>query len=89
MNYDPEQKPNITRVNVAIAAAVKTFCRDILSSCVPPTFFMSELTQSVTLAHTVAPDSPGRILRDLRKRGEVDYKIVSRAMSLYEVVSVK
>ncbi len=37
---------------------------------------------------TVAPDSPGRILRMLRREGVVDYWIVNRSESLYRIVSV-
>ena len=31
----------------------------------------------------IAPDSPGRILRELRLRGELDYVVVNRRQSLY------
>jgi hypothetical protein len=37
----------------------------------------------------VAPDSPSRILRELRKQGRVDYIVVNRAASLYRVVAVR
>jgi hypothetical protein len=32
-----------------------------------------------------APDSPGRIMRDLRQRHRLGYRCVSRSQSLYEV----
>jgi hypothetical protein len=35
----------------------------------------------------VAPGSPDRILRMLRKRGRVDYRVTNRRESAYEVVS--
>lgn len=30
-----------------------------------------------------APDSPGRILRELRLRGKLDYTVINRRQSLY------
>jgi hypothetical protein len=49
-------------------------------------FHIDELRQFVE-AHTgpIAPDSPGRILRQLRKRGIVSYEIVNRSQSLYRI----
>lgn len=34
----------------------------------------------------VAPDSPGRILRELRLRGLLDYIVVNRRQSLYRFI---
>jgi len=37
----------------------------------------------------IAPDSPGRILRQLRQQGLLNYTVVSRRQSLYRVVPVE
>jgi hypothetical protein len=34
----------------------------------------------------IAPGSPDRILRLLRQRGTLNYKVISRSESLYEIV---
>jgi hypothetical protein len=47
-------------------------------------FHMKELTDHVTSQHMVAPDSPGRILRMLRREGSLDYTVLNRAKSLYQ-----
>ena len=48
---------------------------------------MADLNAHVnTRVGLVAPDSPGRILRDLRKKQRLDYLVVSRKSSLYEFV---
>ena len=54
-----------------------------------PTFYMEELRQFVENrigeGNHIAPDSPGRILRQLRQQGLLNYALVSRSKSLYEV----
>ena len=35
-----------------------------------------------------APDSPGRVMRDLRLHGHLDYEVVNRARALYQVTRV-
>jgi hypothetical protein len=37
----------------------------------------------------IAPDSPGRILRQLRQHRLLNYKVVSRRQSLYQVLPVE
>ncbi len=49
-------------------------------------FHMQELLNYVQARVKVAPDSPGRILRDLRSRGLVRYLVLSRKHSRYMVV---
>jgi hypothetical protein len=49
-------------------------------------FHMKDLTDFV-LRRTdgkVAPDSPGRILRQMKRNGEIDYVLRSRSASLYQ-----
>ena len=58
---------------------------------VKQTFHMQELLQFVEegVSGKVAPDSPGRILRQLRQQHLLNYEVVSRRQSLYKVVPVE
>lgn len=48
-------------------------------------FHVEELRTFVTLfAPEVAPDSPGRILRQLRQEGKLNYVVLNRRQSLYQ-----
>lgn len=49
-------------------------------------FHMKELTDHVLEKVTVAPDTPGRILRMLKNKGYLDYQVEDRARSLYRFV---
>lgn len=85
------QDENLERVATKIAPLVHDFCREIWSDAKRslPQFHMVELTAYVRRRiDGLAPDSAGRILRELRKRGRVDYKIVSRRDSLYQLTKV-
>ena len=57
------------------------------------TFHMEGLRQFVEIrmrgAGHIAPDSPGRILRQLRQQGQINYKVISRRKSIYQVVPVE
>lgn len=75
----------LARVDDALRARVLDFCRDRIFD----TFRMDELTKWVSLRVRCAPDSPGRILRQLRKEGKVTYELISRRESLYAVHSVE
>jgi hypothetical protein len=47
-------------------------------------FHVEELRQYVLdRAATIAPDSPGRILRAMRQNGILDYLVIDRRRSLY------
>lgn len=49
------------------------------------TFHAEQLRDYVIAqAPDIAPDSPGRILRELRLRGKLNYVVVNRRQSLYE-----
>ena len=41
------------------------------------------------LGGKIAPDSPGRILRQLRQHGHLDYTVIYRAESIYRVEWVR
>lgn len=77
---------NLTRVYASIGTAVVSFCRERIGH----EFYASELRSYVTARFPgIAPESPGRILRELKLRGVIDYDLVSRAQSLYRVVMVR
>lgn len=80
------QQKEIGRVSTRIAAAIRSFCRKRLQAG-PTTFHADELREWVRLkVGQVAPDSPGRILRQLRQRGEISYELVSRSGSEYRLL---
>lgn len=71
---------SIGRVRERIAGHVLVYCRICLGS----TFRMEQLAAFVAdRGERVAPDSAGRILRDLRQKGAVEYTLLSRRDSLY------
>jgi hypothetical protein len=78
-----EQTAQLERVSSKIALSVLEFCRNHFY------FRMEALTAWVRDQTGVAPDSPGRILRDLRQRGLIGYEVVNRRQSLYRVIWCK
>lgn len=48
-------------------------------------FYLNDLVGSVRMWRYVAPGSPERVMRDLRQKKVIDYRLVSRRYSLYEV----
>jgi hypothetical protein len=79
-----QQSLDLTRVKSRIAPLIVAFCRQRVQD----RFTMRELVEYVAGAIGVAPDSPSRILRDLRAAGAVEYVVLSRKNSLYFVASV-
>ncbi len=75
------QADNIERVSAKIGDAIRRFCDDRLGQ----TFRMEELVRYVQGETTIAPDSPSRILRLLRRQGLIGYEVLSRKDSLYRV----
>jgi len=69
------------RVRSRIEVLVLEFCRQQGGGM----FFMNELNWYVWRRVRTAPDSPGRVLRELRREGRVHIKLVSRSRSLYQV----
>ncbi len=74
--------PDLARVSSRIGGAVLAFCRQHRQ------FHAGDLHAHVAI-YGVAPASADRILRDLRQRGVVRYRCVSRRESLYEVLGVE
>lgn len=76
------QHAQLRRVMTNIADVVRAFCRS-RTGC---TFTAADLVAYVVARMpAVAPDSPGRILRELRRSGDVDVELVDRAGSRYRV----
>lgn len=51
------------------------------------TFHVEELREFVTqVVGEVAPGSPDRVMRDLRQKGEIGYRVLSRSESWYEII---
>lgn len=83
-----EQDENLARVSTKIAPIVLRFCRKRWHRG-EPEFHMEELLRFVKLRTEIAPDSPSRILRQLRLKKRIDYIVVSRSESLYKLTAVK
>lgn len=94
------QADEIKRVRERIAAHVVTFwkhqlfvrgmdgVRPYANGLLPGQFFIEELRKQIVDRKDIkaAPASPDRILRDLRQRKVINYRVVSRSRSLYEAL---
>jgi hypothetical protein len=79
---------HLYRVTDRIAPHIIQFWEDKLDSD-DPEFHMDELLNHVDRnVIAVAPDSPGRIMRDLRQHRLVNYEVVNRRQSLYRALPV-
>lgn len=77
-----EQSDNLERVSERISGSILRFWDRTV-----PEFFAEELRQHVANeCGYVAPGSADRILRDLRQRKVINYRVVSRSKSLYEIL---
>jgi hypothetical protein len=52
------------------------------------TFYADDLRRFVAMRATVAQGTPDRILRSLRKAGKLNYSLINRAKSLYQIEGV-
>ncbi len=80
-----QQSLNLDRVRSKIATVILSFCAARMGE----EFHMEELARHVSVRVEVSPDSPSRILRDLRRRGELNYEVVRRSESLYRVLPLE
>jgi hypothetical protein len=78
-----EQQKQLSRVTSRIGQAILEFCYPGRQ------FHADELREFVSKRCSVAPGSADRVLRDLRKRRLVNYKVISRKQSLYRVEPVE
>lgn len=86
--FDFEQPEQLARVRSRIGGFVVEFFNSLP---IDAEFHASDLREFVAskTGDIVAPGSPDRILRDLRKRLVINYVVVSRSKSLYRKVSVQ
>lgn len=82
---DFEQPRQLARVSERIAGIV---CEFFAKRGIGRTFFNADLLAYVQAREACAPDSAGRIMRDLRAKGRINYVVVSRADSLYQITGV-
>jgi hypothetical protein len=79
-----EQQENLERVSSRIERAVMQFCREHRS------FHADDLRRYVINETGItAPASADRILRLLRQQKKLNYRVVDRRASLYEVLWVQ
>jgi hypothetical protein len=78
-----EQQANLERVSSRIALAILRFCG-------AHKFFHADDLRKAVIRETgiAAPASADRILRHLRQRGKLDYRVLDRRASYYEVLWV-
>lgn len=77
------QQENINRVSLKIGKAITEFCSNNKQ------FYADDLRKYVS-DHIgyVAPASADRILRDLRQKGILNYRVINRRKSFYEILPV-
>jgi hypothetical protein len=82
-----EQGENLDRVSRRISWAILQFYQRSKDER-QPRFYAGDLREFVVsvAGHALAPASPDRVLRDLRKKHLLDYKVISRSQSKYEFV---
>ena len=81
-----EQRESLERVEAKIGDVVLEFCRSRVELNARQ-FRMADLVDYVADRAQVAPSSPDRILRQLKKEGKVAYTVIDRAGSLYRIDS--
>jgi ribosomal protein S25 len=81
--FNWEQDENLERVSARIACSVLNF----FGTHQPGDVFHVETLRQHVLAQTglLAPASADRVLRDLRQRGLLNYEVINRKQSLYEI----
>jgi len=82
-----EQASERRRVAGEVQRAVLEFC-GLRLRLGAPEWRMSELTEYVRSRVMCAPDSAGRIFRQLDAEGQLSYELVSRSESRYRILSV-
>ena len=86
MFQDVKKQDNLERVRSRIEKEILEFLRFL---GVGNEFRASDLVQAMAYcAIPCAPDSPGRIMRLMKRKGEIDYKVISRKDSLYKLLAL-
>lgn len=83
-SFNFTQAENLNRVSGNIAPHILRFLKD---RGVGAEFRMSSLHDYINTVTggMVAPASADRILRDLRQKGQCNYKVINRRQSLYRI----
>lgn len=86
-NFD-EQQENLDRVSSRIAWSIIRFLRGRLATI--DHFFHADELRAAVIHDTgiAAPASADRVLRDLRQKKKIGYRVVNRRESLYEALWV-
>jgi len=82
-----EQQREFARVSGAISKAILGFLRARVNNGMPE-FYAEELRMWVRQAVPTAPASADRILRALRRSGQIGYYVINRPKSLYRATFV-
>jgi hypothetical protein len=82
-----EQREELDRVATRLNGAILAFCAERIGR----QFHADDLRRHVRtqLGEMIAPDSASRILRLLRQKKRVNYVVVNRRASLYQVLPLK
>lgn len=80
-----QQQEHLERVSDRIAGSIIGF---FATRAVGSEFHVDALRIHVAgECGIVAPDSPGRIMRAMRKRGAINYRVINRAQSRYRIIT--
>lgn len=82
-----EQEQQLDRVRGKLQPMILDFYHQRLSS--EPKFFAADLRRFIASQSLVAPASPDRVLRDLRQRRKLNYRVLNRAASQYEALPIE
>jgi len=78
-----EQEVELTRVRDRIQQFIRVFFKE---QGIKGQFHAEDLRRFIRKHDPViAPGSPDRVLRDMRQRGQLDYRVINRHQSLYQI----
>lgn len=87
--FDDGPDENLNRCRAKLAGAIVAFCRGRLAEDRRDFHAEELLTWCRSQVNGLAPDSPSRILRLLRREGRLTYVVLSRRDSLYRLLVVR
>jgi len=80
LDFDAQPR-ELSRVTGRIGELIVEFIEQRLRT--QPEFHAADLHKFVAAHETVAPDSPIRVMRDMKQQGQINYTLLSRRGSLY------
>jgi hypothetical protein len=85
------QAQQMTRVRDGIGGDIVAFWKGRLAGTTRDRLFYAADLYAFLEArqHKTAPGSPDRVMRDMRTRREINYRLVSRSKSLYEAIHLE